>query len=99
MPKSLGESIREFRLAAGYTLRGFAEALGISAAHQSDIEYGRRAPGQEVLRNTGRLLAKVGGSYEVLRKLDPRLDPDTERWMQSTPAVGELLRQVRKSGK
>lgn len=95
MAKTLGSEIRRLRLKAGFTLRGFAEKVGISAAHQSDIEHNRRLPSDKVLEKMAHLLSSVGASLEEFKKLDARFEPELEQWVQETPAVGELLRQVR----
>lgn len=98
-PEALGHAIRRLRLQAGYTLRGFAEEIGISAAHQSDIEHGRRAPSEKVLLETAKKLASVGATYESLRALDSRLGADLEKWVQSTPEAGQMLREMRSSNR
>ncbi len=98
MDESLGSAIRRLRLAAGYTLREFAQKLGISAAHQSDIEHSRRMPGDKVLDDSIRLLRHVGASDE-LRKLDPRLSPELQEWVNQTPEVAQLLREMKDSGR
>lgn len=99
MPETLGRAIRRLRTEAGHTLRGFAKMIGISAAHQSDIEHGRRLPGDAVLRETAKVLRHVGASYESLRALDARLESDLQEWLQRTPEAGQLLRRVRDSGR
>jgi transcriptional regulator with XRE-family HTH domain len=99
MSDQLGPEIKRLRIAAGYvTLRGFATLLGVSAAHQSDIEHGRRMPSDELLRKIAGLLSKVGGSYEHLRALDARNDPDVQMWTQRHPEVATMLREIRQSG-
>ncbi len=98
-PRRLGEEIRRCRAKAGSTLRAFARDLGISAAHQSDIEHSRRMPSEELLRKTARKLVHVGASYEEFKRLDPRLEPDLAEWIQKTPEVRQLLREARSSGK
>ena len=99
MSQALGSEIRRLRTKAGFTLRGFAQKIGISAAHQSDIEYGRRLPSEKVLQEIAKALSNVGASYEKLKELDTRLDPELEQWMQQTPGLGEMLREVRASNK
>ena len=41
-PSSFGRFIRQRRQELGYTVRGFARELGITAAYLSDIEKGHR---------------------------------------------------------
>jgi len=94
MTESLGQAIRRLRLAADITLRGFAEVIEISAAHQSDIEHGRRMPSDDVLRRTAAALKRVGATYDSLRALDSRLGDDVQAMVQRNPRVAQLLRQV-----
>lgn len=100
MSDQLGPEIKRLRIAAGHaSLRGFAQLLGISAAHQSDIEHGRRMPSEELLRKTAQVLSKAGGTYEHLQSFDARIDPDLQAWAQRTPEVAAMLREVRDSGR
>lgn len=99
MSIELGPEIKKLRTEAGYTLRGFAQIIGISAAHQSDIEHGRRMPGEAVLHEMGRALASVGGAYEHLKTLDARINQDLQDWAQRTPEIAAMLRTVRDSGR
>ena len=99
MNKTLGNEIRRLRLEADFTLREFARKLGISAAHQSDIEHGRRMPSEKVLRDTASALAHVGASYEALKELDARLGSELEEWVRKNPGVRQMLRTAKSSGK
>jgi transcriptional regulator with XRE-family HTH domain len=42
-PMTLGGALSAFRESEGESLSEFAERLGVSRAHLSDIEHGRRA--------------------------------------------------------
>ena len=99
MEKTLGSEIRRLRLEAGFTLRKFATRVGISAAHQSDIEHGRRMPSENLLRSITETLAHVGASFESFRQLDTRLGAELEEWIQQTPEARQLLREAKSSGK
>lgn len=44
VPNSVGETLREIRLARGLSLRKLGKLCGVSAPHLSDIEHGRRRP-------------------------------------------------------
>jgi transcriptional regulator with XRE-family HTH domain len=46
--KTLGQVIRDARVAAGTTLREFARTLDITPSYQSDIENDRRIPSEDV---------------------------------------------------
>jgi transcriptional regulator with XRE-family HTH domain len=99
MNKSLGEDIRDLRIKAGYTLRAFAKKTGISVAHLSDIEHGRRSPSEENLKKILEPLLGVGASWERFRRLDTRLDAETKKWVDATPGAQQILRVSKESGK
>ena len=99
MTRTLGTEIRRLRLEAGVTLRGFAKKLGHSAAHQSDIEHGRRMPSEDVLRRIVDELSEVGATLEGLQELDTRIDPDLEKWIKDHPAARAMLRESKASGR
>jgi transcriptional regulator with XRE-family HTH domain len=90
----LGEEIRRLRLRAGFTLRGLAADLGVSAAHMSDIEHNRRRPSEKLLRKIADKLRKVGATYESLEQLISGIDSKTREWAASTPGARALLRRL-----
>jgi len=94
LPPHLGEEIRRLRLRAGFTLRGLAADVGISAAHMSDIEHNRRRPSERVLRKIADELRSVGGTYDSLEKLISGIDTKTREWAASTPGARALLRRL-----
>ena len=93
-PPNLGEEIRRLRLLAGFTLRGLAASVGVSAAHLSDIEHNRRRPSEKLLRKIAEKLKKVGGTYESLDKLISGIDTETREWAATTPGARALLRML-----
>jgi transcriptional regulator with XRE-family HTH domain len=98
--ESLGQTIRRLRLAADYKLREFAGLISLSAAYLSDIEHDRRNPTEDVLRNITVVLGKrLKVTYEELRSLSTRLETDLQRMVQQNPKVGQLLREVRQTGR
>lgn len=98
--ETLGQAIRRLRLQAGPGLRAFANQIGVSAAYLSDVEHDRRVPTDETLRAIVKELAKrVPVTYEELRDLSTRLETDLQRMMQQHPEVGQLLREVKRSGR
>jgi transcriptional regulator with XRE-family HTH domain len=98
--ESLGQAIRRFRLSADYKLREFANLIGISAAYLSDIEHDRRNPTEDVLRAIARMLSnRVPVSYDELQSLSTRLESDLQDMVRQHPEVGQLLREVRQSGR
>lgn len=90
----LGEEIRRLRLQAGYTLRGLAADLDVSAAHISDIEHNRRRPSEKLLRRIAEKLRKTGATYESLERLLSGIDSETREWAASTPGARALLRRL-----
>lgn len=98
-PPTLGSELQRLRTAAGFTLRKFADKVGISAAHQSDIEHDRRRPSPELLTRLATHLRHVGADPERLSQLDTRLSPDVRDWMAETPEARQMLRAVRNSGR
>lgn len=94
LPPHLGEEIRRLRLRAGFTLRGLAADVGISAAHMSDIEHNRRRPSEKVLRKIADELKSVGGTYDSLERLISGIDTETREWAASTPGARALLRRL-----
>lgn len=101
MPKeTLGQAIRRLRLSAAYGLREFAIQIELSAAYLSDIEHDRRVPTEDVLRSITKELAKrVPVTYDDLRSLSTRLETEVQRMVQQHPEVGQLLREVKQSGR
>lgn len=97
-PATLGSELQRYRLAAGVTLRRFAEKLEISAAHQSDIEHDRRRPSRPLLERMVAELRHVGADLDALSRLDTRLEPDVQEWVTDNPAARQMLRAVRNSG-
>jgi transcriptional regulator with XRE-family HTH domain len=94
IPSHLGEEIRRLRLRAGFTLRGLAADLGVSAAHLSDIEHNRRRPSEKLLRKIADKLRKVGATYDSLEQLISGIDTKTREWAASTPGARTLLRRL-----
>jgi transcriptional regulator with XRE-family HTH domain len=90
----LGEEVRRLRLHAGFTLRGLAADLGVSAAHLSDIEHNRRRPSEQLLRKIADKLRKVGATYDSLERLTSGIDTETREWAASTPGARALLRRL-----
>lgn len=93
MKKTLGQRIRELRDERDFSLREFAEKLGgISAAHISDIELGRRYPSDDLLK---KMAVKLETTVEDLRSYDSRAPvKDLKRISESDPTFGFALRKL-----
>jgi transcriptional regulator with XRE-family HTH domain len=91
--KALGRYLRELRQQKDLSLRELARKLdGISAAHLSDIELGRRYPSEALLEKMAFVL---GVAVDELKKYDPR--PPLEglkRLTESNPSYGMALRTI-----
>jgi transcriptional regulator with XRE-family HTH domain len=96
---TLGQEIQRLRTLAGITLRKLAELVDVSPAYVSDIEHDRRRPSADVLKRITAELKHVGATYEGFDKLNSRLDPDLQKWVSLTPAVRQMLREVKNSGR
>lgn len=93
MSMTLGDRLRQLRETKDLSLRELAKELGdVTAAHLSDIEFGRRFPSDDLLR-------KLAGFFKVeekqLRALDTRPPVDElKRMAQSDPVLGLALRKL-----
>ena len=93
MKKTLGDRLRELRDTGDLSLRELARQLGgVTAAHLSDIEFGRRFPSDELLAKLAKFF-KVGEAE--LRALDTRPPvEEMKRLAQTDPAFGLALRKL-----
>lgn len=89
--KSLGQIIRDARVATGKSLREFAKSIDITPSYQSDIENDRRVPAEQVLRTTASLLNL---EFEELMALAGRFGEDADRYMKRHPTAGTLFRLI-----
>ena len=93
MTMTLGEKLRQLRETHDLSLRELAKQLGdVTAAHLSDIEFGRRFPSDDLLR-------KLAGFFRMeekqLRALDTRPPVDElKRMAQTDPVLGLALRKL-----
>lgn len=88
---TLGQKIRQTRQGQVIPVTEFARRLGVTAAHISDIEHGRRMPNLNLLEEIAKQL-KI--PIEELRALDGRIDDDLRIQAEKTPAVAVLLRKI-----
>lgn len=93
MSNTLGDRLRQLRDARDLSLRELAKQLGgVTAAHLSDIEFGRRYPSDDLLK-------KMAGFFKVdearLRALDTRPPvEEIKRLAQTDPVFGLALRRL-----
>ncbi len=90
--KTLGQRIRELREKQDISLRAFALKMDITAAHQSDIELGRRYPSDALLEKFAK---ELDVPLKELQQFDNRVPvDDIKRIIQADPAFGFALRTV-----
>ena len=93
MTITLGDRLRQLRETQDLSLRELAKQLrDVTAAHLSDIEFGRRFPSDDLLR-------KLAGFFKVeekeLRALDTRPPVDElKRMALGDPVLGLALRKL-----
>jgi transcriptional regulator with XRE-family HTH domain len=87
---TLGETIRNLREKTDLSLRDLAKRVGVSAPFMSDVELGRRYPGDPVLAAIATCL-KV--DVQELKKFDLRESmADFKRLLETNPALGVAFR-------
>ncbi len=93
---SFGQRVRLLRQARGITLRGLAREIGVSPAFVSDMEFGRRFPGEEVFAKLAKSLRR---SVAELHSYDTRPPVrEIKQIAQSDPAFGWAMRRIVQSG-
>jgi transcriptional regulator with XRE-family HTH domain len=89
--KTLGDVIRDARVAAKKGLREFSRELDIAPSYQSDIENDRRVPAESVLRS---IAVALGLNFDELMALAGRFGEKAERYLKRTPEAGKLFRKM-----
>jgi transcriptional regulator with XRE-family HTH domain len=90
-PHSLGDRVRQARLAKGMSLRGLARRIDKAPSYLNDIEYDRRVPSEAVVRQ---LCAELGLDVDVMLAVAGRVGEGAEDYMRSEPTAGVLFRRV-----
>ena len=92
MMTTLGQRIRELRDGMDVSLREFAKKLGVTPAHLSDIELGRRFPSDALLK---RIAANLRVSVQDLEAYDSRPPvEEIKRLSESDPSYGFAFRKM-----
>jgi transcriptional regulator with XRE-family HTH domain len=89
--QSLGDLIREARVAKGFGLREMARKIGKTPSYLSDIENDRRVPAEDVLQDIAHLLDV---DFDELMARAGRFGEEAVRYMMKTPAAGMLFRKI-----
>lgn len=89
--RTLGEFLRDARVAADLSLRDLAKQLDVSPSYLSDIENDRRVPAEDVVRALAEHLTL---DADTLLAMAGRFGEETERYMKKHPAAGILFRKI-----
>lgn len=92
--QTLGECIRDARVAKKLSLRDVTSVLEIAPSYLSDIENDRRVPSEDVLRSLSKHLDL---DFDDLMARAGRLGDKAERYLKRTPAAGVLFRRISES--
>lgn len=92
MVTPLCDKIRELREEKDISIRELAKQLKVSAAFMSDVELGRRHPGEDKLNDIAEFF---GVSLDDLKKHDARPPiSDIRRMAEANPQVGFAFRSA-----
>jgi transcriptional regulator with XRE-family HTH domain len=89
--QTLGEIVREARIAKEKSLREVAKTLDITPSYMSDIENDRRIPSEDVLRSITKLLDL---DFDQLMAMAGRFGETADRYMKKQPIAGVLFRRI-----
>lgn len=89
--RSLGDAIRQARVAANLSLRDLTKRVSVTPSYLSDIENDRRVPSQDVLSSLAQVLQL---DLDHLMALAGRIGDDAERFLKRHPTAGVLFRKI-----
>lgn len=88
---SLGQQVRDARVAAGLSLRALARQLEVAPSYVNDIENDRRVPSEAVLR---RIASELGLDADLLLAAAGRVGEGAREYIREQPAAGVLFRRL-----
>jgi transcriptional regulator with XRE-family HTH domain len=88
---SLGQQVRDARVAAGLSLRALARQLDVAPSYVNDIENDRRVPSEAVLR---RMASELGLDADLLLAAAGRVGEGAREYIREQPAAGMLFRRL-----
>lgn len=92
---SLGQRIRQARIASNRSLRAAARELSLSPSYMNDIEFDRRVPSESVLLQIADLF---GLDPDQLLGAAGRVGAHAEAYLKDNPTAGVLFRRVSGAG-
>lgn len=93
--RTLGEVLRDARVAKDLKLRELARRLQIAPSYLSDIENDRRIPSEELIQP---MAQQLDLSFDELMAMAGRLGETAEQYVRRHPAAGVLLRKASEAG-
>jgi transcriptional regulator with XRE-family HTH domain len=88
---TLGQQIRDARVAAGLSLRALARQLEVAPSYMNDIENDRRVPSEAVLR---RIASELGLDADLLLAAAGRVGEGARQYIRAEPTAGVLFRRL-----
>ena len=92
---TLGQQIRDARVATGMSLRALARQLEVAPSYMNDIENDRRVPSEAVLR---RIAAELDLDADLLLAAAGRVGEGAREYIRSTPTAAVLFRRMSDAG-
>lgn len=89
--QTLGDRVRQARIAKGLSLRDLAGRLDLAPSYLSDIENDRRIPSEEVLKGLSKELEL---EFDDLMALAGRFGDRADRYLKRNPTAGRLFRRL-----
>jgi transcriptional regulator with XRE-family HTH domain len=88
---TLGQQIRDARVAADLSLRALARQLEVAPSYMNDIENDRRVPSEAVLR---RIASELDLDADMLLAAAGRVGEGAREYIKEQPAAGVLFRRL-----
>jgi transcriptional regulator with XRE-family HTH domain len=88
---TLGQQIRDARVAADLSLRALARQLEVAPSYMNDIENDRRVPSEAVLR---RIASELHLDADMLLAAAGRVGEGAREYIREQPAAGILFRRL-----
>ena len=92
---TLGQQIRDARVAAGLSLRALARQLEVAPSYMNDIENDRRVPSEAVLL---RIASTLDLDPDRLLAAAGRVGENAQEYIKANPTAGVLFRRVSDAG-
>jgi transcriptional regulator with XRE-family HTH domain len=92
---TLGQQIRDARVAAELSLRALARQLEVAPSYMNDIENDRRVPSEAVLL---RIASGLGLDSDRLLAAAGRVGEGAQEYIKANPTAGVLFRRVSDAG-